>query len=159
MAVLLILPVHLKEALRVGIPRLKIWSGQFTDTSPDPITLSDAESVGAESDTDYSNPYVNHKTKSGFEFSHVADNEAGGRGRFGLRNHKHTSSQAGEVCNRDGRRSSFRRRLGIKRSQRHCPRTCRRVRRFPFMDTLHYKQSGRKSRIVPNFLKDFHCIL
>jgi hypothetical protein len=60
----------------VGIPRLKIWSGLFTDTIPDPITLSDAESVGAESGTDYSNPYVNHKTKSGSDCSHVADNEA-----------------------------------------------------------------------------------
>jgi hypothetical protein len=52
--VLLILAAQLWKVLKVSILRFSIWRGLLPYTIPDPIILSDDESAGTESETDYS---------------------------------------------------------------------------------------------------------
>jgi hypothetical protein len=62
----------------VSILRFSIWRGLLTHTIPDPIILSDNESVGAESNTDFSSLNIDLTAK------HVADNELMNGDGFGL---------------------------------------------------------------------------
>jgi hypothetical protein len=52
--VLLILAAQLWKALKVSILRFSIWRGLLPYMIPDPIILSDDESTGTKSKTDYS---------------------------------------------------------------------------------------------------------
>jgi hypothetical protein len=73
--VLLILAAQLWEALKVSIMRFSIWPGLLTHTIPDLIILSDDESVGTKSETDFSSLDINLTAKRGSDSPHVADNE------------------------------------------------------------------------------------
>jgi hypothetical protein len=78
-AVLLILPAQQKEAAKVSILRFPIWPGLLTHPIPDPIN----ESVGAESETDYSDLGVDPGAKSHSNSPHVADGEPADGDGFG----------------------------------------------------------------------------
>jgi len=90
--VLLILPAQQKEAAKVSILRFSIWPGQLPHTIPDPIILSDNESVGAKSETDYNDLDVDLKAKSDSNSTHVIEREPADDGGFGSRT-THTSSR------------------------------------------------------------------
>lgn len=82
-AVLLILAALRQEAVEVSILRLSFRPGLYTHTMPDPIILSDDESVGAESETDYSNLEVDLTAKSDSSSPHIADSDMADGEGFG----------------------------------------------------------------------------
>jgi hypothetical protein len=79
-AVVLILPAQRKEAAKVSILRFPIWPGLLTHPIPDPIMLSDDESVGAESETDYSDLDIDPRAKSDSGPPHPDGEPADGNG-------------------------------------------------------------------------------
>jgi hypothetical protein len=83
-AVLLILPAQQKEAAKVSTLRFPIWVGLLTYPILDPIILSDNESVGAESETDYSDLDVDFRAKGDSNSPPVADSELADGDGFGL---------------------------------------------------------------------------
>jgi hypothetical protein len=74
-AVLLVLAAPRQEVVEVSILRLPVRPGLHTYTMPDPIILSDDESVSAESETDYSNLEVDLTAKSDSSSLHIADSD------------------------------------------------------------------------------------
>jgi hypothetical protein len=82
--VLLILAAQLWEALKVSIRRFSIWLGLLTYTILDPIILSNNESVGTKSDTDFSSLDVDLTAKRNSDSPHVVDNELIDSDGFGL---------------------------------------------------------------------------
>jgi hypothetical protein len=134
------------------------WSRLFTDTILDPITLSDAESVGAESDADYSNPYVSHKTKSGSDFSHVADNEAAdgddlGSGTTNMRPRKRVRF-ATETEEDPRFVDASSQEITVTLSE-----NLQESEEIPIHGYLTLQAIQSKVVYVSNFLKGFHCIL
>jgi hypothetical protein len=83
--IVLILAAQQKEALKVSTPSFSLWPGLPTHTIPDPIVLSDDESIGAESETDYTDPDVDLAANSYPDSSHVADSELADGDGFGSR--------------------------------------------------------------------------
>jgi hypothetical protein len=61
-----------KPLLSAGSLTFPLWPGLLTHPIPDPIMLSDDESVGAESETDYSDLDVDLRAKSDSGPRHVA---------------------------------------------------------------------------------------
>jgi len=74
-----------REAYKVSILRLSVRLRLLIHTIPDPIILSDDESVSAESKTDYSNLDVDLTTKSDSHSLHVADSDLADGDGFGSR--------------------------------------------------------------------------
>ena len=104
MAVLLIPPAQQKEAAKVSILRFPIWPRLLTYPIPDPILLSDDESVGAESETDYSDLDVDPRAKSDSGLSHLDGEPADGEG-FGSGTTRVSGSLATDHPN-DGNKSN-----------------------------------------------------
>jgi hypothetical protein len=73
--VLLILAAQLWRALKVSIMCFSIWLGLLTHTILDLIILSDNESVGTKSNTDFSSLDIDFTAKRDSNSPHVADNE------------------------------------------------------------------------------------
>jgi hypothetical protein len=103
-AVLLIPPAQQKEAAKVSILRFPIWPRLLTYPIPDPILLSDDESVGAESETDYSDLDVDPRAKSDSGLSHLDGEPADGEG-FGPGTTRVSGSLATDHPN-DGNKSN-----------------------------------------------------
>jgi hypothetical protein len=59
----------------VSILRFSIWPGLLPHTILDPIILSDDESMGTESDTDFSSLDIDLTAKRDSDSLHVVDNE------------------------------------------------------------------------------------
>ena len=83
--VLLILAAQLWEALKVSIMRFSIWPGLLTYTIPDPIILSDDESMGTESETDFSCLDIDLTAKRDSDSLHIVDSELVDGDGFGSR--------------------------------------------------------------------------
>ena len=73
-AILLTVAAQQKEAHKVSILRLSVQQGLLTHMMLDTIILSDDESVGAESETDYSSLDID-LTKSDSHSPHIADSD------------------------------------------------------------------------------------
>jgi hypothetical protein len=63
--------------------RFSIWLGPLTHTISDLIILSDDESIGAESESNYSNLDIDLRAKSDSDSLHVADSELADGDGFG----------------------------------------------------------------------------
>jgi len=82
-AVLLILATLREEAVEVSIVRFSLWLGLLTHTITDLIILSDDESAGAESETNYSDLDVDVRAKSDSDPQHITDSELADGDGFG----------------------------------------------------------------------------
>jgi hypothetical protein len=72
--IVLILAAQQKEALTVSTLSLSLWPGLFTHDPRSDFT-SDDKSVGAKSETDYTDPNINLPPHSNPDSSHIADGE------------------------------------------------------------------------------------
>jgi hypothetical protein len=68
----------------VSILRFSIWLGLLTHTILDPIILSDDESIGTESNTDFSSLNIDLIAKRDSNSLYVVDNELVDSDGFGL---------------------------------------------------------------------------
>jgi len=115
-AALLILPAQQREAAKVSILRFPIWPGLLTHPNPDPIILSDDESVGAESETDYSDLDVHTRAKSDSALLHPVSEPADGDSFGPGTRTKHASGSLAADHLEDGSKNNN----GVVKDTQHC---------------------------------------